>query len=652
MDHIDKTKAVLLVFLFLILFFILYFNVFSHRDLKEFSSVIVGSSKKSQDEESDISLKASNSSIFINQNVSAPPLLQNPATILHSLVDGSWRWGKDAEPFLSKGGGGSPPCEAYGYHQGCCVNFQNCVDFSGAFVLHDGSILQGLSELSPLLPSSARMLILGDSLSAYLRQSLVCLASREGQGSSEHRRVARQLEFANFFLPTGAVLAGTRQSQTCEILMAEEHIKTNSFEEYFNGFNVIVLNFGAWYHEKSELERCLTHVLPILARINMLPGKAAVFLNGWPSHFPILDGQWSEKYSSTHQYNCASARGSGNGGCLSVSTVEILAAQGFGASARMRGPTNFVGGCVPNANDVQSGWEGVISTAANRAGVPLVDISRIVGPLYSQHLQKFEVFDCSHICFATDVFAPVWDAITRSLLIAAAQSTSADNTSSSLRKVVSKGDSSSSLIIPLHLDFSSVCPTRSPLFAPRGSVFDRPHRSPELNVELIGGLKELRCGLLCSSTSNINDWASSHEILISFNVSPCLKDDRNVTVIIFADVYYEDLEYDMTQWNTSYPPRYGTETVYVGQTLIQKCIGSGNSWVFPLAVHGAWMVASAQAGDSLNLRIVACESSRQAGQRDGGMRLCDIKGALGCDIFPLLKINSKLSKTSECSCMQ
>ena len=97
----------------------------------------------------------------------------------------------------------------------------------------------------------------------------------------------------------------------------------------------------------------------------------------------------------------------------------------------------------------------------------------------------------------------------------------------------------------------------------------------------------------------------------------------------------------MTQWNASYPPRYGTETVYLGQTLVQGCCNKHEIWDFPIKVHGEWLVSSARYGDSFNLRVVACEASKQAGVRDGVLRMCALGGALGCDTFSVLGFNSK-----------
>jgi len=525
-------------------------------------------------------------------------------------VDGHWRFGVDAVGFTTPGGGGSPPCQEYGYHFGCCVNYQNCVGFDGAYVLNDGSSLLGVGHLTKILPKGGKLLVLGDSLSNYLSLSLECIDLRTKTLNS-----SRAL-FSDVTLTSGIQLS-FRGGQTCEI--AEQLF--GDMESFLGGFDALVVNFAAWYHDEASISSCLQRVLPLLGRINAQPGKAAVFLDQWPNHFPTSDGLWTEAWSAQAKHDCKTASKEGMG-CLSVSTLDVMNEQGFGSSARPRGPLGFVGACVPQIPSVIGGWNAIISAAASQHGVPLVQVSRIGRGLYSQHLQKFDVLDCSHLCYARDLFAPLWDAIVRRLLDAPRISERVKSDNFTSRPT-------------LDLDFDSVCPSRYPLLAIHGDLPRPPSRPTSnllLGISIDSGLQQVQ-KLLFEPCMRNQSYARTFVHPVLFTVDSCPL-HSSLSVIFFLDVYYADVSFLETG---EVKARHGMETVYLGQTVTKRCKRGATSisgtWDFPLLRHGEWLCDGVRRGDESVLRAVVCEADF-TGKRNGGQPLCTNGGALGCNIFP------------------
>ena len=525
----------------------------------------------------------------------------------HASVGGHWRHGADAAPFVTPGGGGTPICAAYGYQPECCVPCcaSNCEGFSSAYVLNDGSPLLSLGSLAPLLPPGKRLLVMGDSLGMYLGYSVNCLVpGAEGSSANE------------VTLPSGGTLLIERKNH-CET-GPPEGVALSQLEAYFATFDVIVVNFDARYESLGGLRACMEQLLPMLARVNGLGGKAAVLVDSWPGHFPTADGDY--------------ARG-----------------RTWPPVTRSRGPSAYVGNCVPHTSNLLSSRASLIGAMAAAQGVPVAEVSRVMKANYAGHLHRSGGVDCLHVCYARDLFAPLWDAVVRRALGVLHPPAAA----------AGGGGGAAGLLL---LDFGALCPALQPVLA----VATRPHLPAPLNrtltVAVTGGLPALRAAL--SNTSS-----SQHSLpLLHLTVAPCAS--AAVTVLLFVDVLYADLQVEAGKVQEAYlasnsssssssssaegPQRYGSESVFVGQELVACCRegqgqgqGQALQWNYSLALQRhPWLLAGIQHGDGVRLRAVACEAAVGGEGGEGRQPMCQREGALGCDSFELFAVLPYQSHTA------
>jgi hypothetical protein len=588
----------------------------------------------------------SNEKLAAAEAEATPPVTLPPREdVPQGPVSGHWRWGEDARGLATEGGGGSPPCKTYGYHLDCCVNHQNCVDFDGAYMNNDGSALLGVSELSPLLGPGKKMLVFGDSLSFYLGLSLACLADLKEVDSGFP--VGR-----GFQLPSGGVVH-LLNAQRCDLASAAY----GPLEAFFGSYDVVVLNWAAWYAQESEeaYSACLAYAMGLLKGMSASPGggKVGIFVDHWPAHFTTPDGHYLEELKTK-----------GGGGLSAHASVEALKSAGFGAWARERGPTRFVGACVPTAGHVVTGWNAKIRAAGAEWGVPIAHVSRVLKGLYRYHLEKYGALDCQHSCFARDLFLPVWDVIVRALLGAVALRNSSTTTgNSSLPPLLPSPPLPPHPVLPLHLDFDTLCPSRELWVDASGMAQTMawgsttlPHPS-SLSLEFDAtSLPALQSALLkaaaaaagaAASAAGISPTSSTPPLdsspgRVYFKVQPCFSPPRAITILWFLDVHYGDLALlrDMSA-NASRGGgmRSGFEEVFLGQTFIASSSSGGcgetHSWDFPVQRHAAWLAAGvAEKGDTASLRAVVCEAALTPA-RGGGAPMCAVNGALGCTSFPI-----------------
>lgn len=531
-----------------------------------------------------------------------------------ALSAGHWRWGADAAPFTLPS---SQHCAYYGYHRDCCTHEQNCEEgsFQGQYVLNDGSAFFGVPELDALLSGGKRMLVAGDSQSFYLGHALACLAGPSASAGDPH--VMPEIAYT---LPSGGVVT-LRLAQRCDILIGKP-----SLAAFYAGFDFIVANYGAWYRaDEAAITACMAEVMPVLAAIHKQPGKAVLFTSNWPSHFYTTDGVFTEDSLRTCVVEKADPRA-----CLSFSTVEELGRSGFGASARARGPTGYVGGCAPPPNDVSQGMNVIIQASSSAHGIPFADLSPILGPLYSAHLGKYKRLDCAHYCFSPAIFAPVWDLLVRTLHFGAALPHD------------QRTPVSSAYAPALGLDLEACCPRRDQLVSLFGELQTRSCTSPLLRVNVDGsGLHSLLEALTpCNGTS-----AAAVDILVSLSSG-----DEHArgghTVLVFLDVYYGDaaVMWPSSNGSTTGGPRHHYERVFLSQSATQAGFASNDDdpvqtvvATVPVDRHTSWVRRGVAAGDVYELRVVACARSfsNTTARRDGGRPLCAMGGALGYAVLPL-----------------
>lgn len=559
-----------------------------------------------------------------------------PAAVSPAPMSGHWRWGEDAKGLATEGGGGVPPCQLYGYHQGCCVNHQNCVDFDGYYVLNDGSALQNVTELSSLLGPGKRMIVFGDSLSYYLGLSLACLSNLKEVDSGFP--YGRGFEFAS-----GGVMH-VLNAQRCDLANASY----GPLEPFFSTYDVVVLNWAAWYAQENEeaYSSCLAFAMGLLKGINQMPGKVAIFVDHWPAHFITPDGHFLEEL-----------RAKGGGGLSAHSSFESLKNAGFGTWARERGPTRFVGACVPTAGHLVAGWNAKIRAAGAEWGVPIAHVSRVVQGLYRFHLEKYERLDCQHSCYARDLFLPVWDTIVRAILGAVAIRESINSPPLPLPSPIPYKP-----VLPLHLNFETLCPSQELWVDATGMIQTMAWGRGEgggasLSLELdAASLLALQSAIqqaaaaaavaaAASSSNNSSPPLDSSPGQIYFKVLPCFTPPIAITILWFLDVRYGDLALlnDIAATAGGGGLRRGFEEVFLGQSYILSGGGGGgkggcgelHSWEFPVQRHAAWLTAGvAEKGDTAALRAVVCEASLTPA-RGGKAPMCALNGALGCSSFQI-----------------
>lgn len=545
-------------------------------------------------------------------------VVQAPAASRAVLPDGHWRWGADAAPFATAST--YAPCAYYAYHEGCCMHNSQCANFSGAFVLNDGSALQGFAEIDAALAGGKRLLVIGDSMADYMGRALVCLVNLSPPPSVADTVVQ---------LPSGGAI-DVRKVQKCEGL--------GDISSLFAEFDFVVTSYGLWYHEfdgrheRDFLVGCFDEIMRAMAALRASPGKAGAFLSAQPMHFPSVDGA----HRMVHHREC----GDPAAACYQETSVDFLEAKGFGASARARGPFGTVSACRPPPAGMVQNWDAVSKALAEVHGIALVDLSRLLRDgFYGAHLANWEHLDCGHSCFSAALFAPVWDTITRTLLHAAS------------------AGPSSALQPPLTLSIDSICPQRFPPLAmiPADAVpgplvelltVSRPtfnvsrqrtlraaarakQASASLNVSVdINGLRRFYNALHLTSNDELSELP-----LINVDVGVVGGAGSAIVVLAFLEVFYFDIQ---AQAEGEEEPRRGFETVFLAQLSLAPPGRRGGMTRATLEAPVAkWMRAGAAQGDEFSLRVFACDSSGVAGPRSAGEPLCAAVGATGCAVVPI-----------------
>ena len=548
----------------------------------------------------------------------AAPAMPAPRAV---LPDGHWRWGVDAAPFASAPA--SVPCAYYAYHEGCCLRNSQCANFSGAFVLNDGSLLQGFREIDAALAGGKKLLVIGDSIAEYIGRALVCL---------EHLSPPPPVAATVVSLLSGGAI-DIRKVQKCEGL--------GDITAFFAEYDFVVASYGFWYHEdetrheRDFLVGCVDEVMRAMIALRAMPGKAGVFLSLQPTHFPSVDGV----HSMAFHREC----GDPAVACFQEASVEFLEAQGYGASARARGPSRIASACRPAPGGMVQLWDAVIKARAEAHGVAFVDMSRLLRDgFYGAHLANWGHLDCGHSCFSTALFAPVWDSITRTLLHAAA------------------AGPAGALQPPLSLSINSVCPQRYPplaiilaeavpgplvtlLTVPRPAVrlpANSSHQRRLLASEEQSAARSLAAGSALVVTVDSDGLqrfnkalhvAEAHaELLVDVDVSVAGGGGSSAVVLAFLEVYYFDIQ---AQAEGEEEPRRGLETVFLAQLALSPPARRGGKSKATLRARVAdWMREGAALGDEYFLRVFACESSGAAGPRSAGEPLCAASGAMGCAV--------------------
>lgn len=547
-------------------------------------------------------------------------VVQAPAALRAVLPDGHWRWGADAAPFATAST--HAPCAYYAYHEGCCMHDSQCANFSGAFVLNDGSALQGFAEIDAALAGGKRLLVIGDSMADYMGRALVCLGSLSPPPSVADTVVQ---------LPSGGAI-DVRKVQKCEGL--------GDISSLFAEFDFVVTSYGLWYHEfdgrhdRDFLVGCFDEIMRAMAALRASPGKAGAFLSAQPMHFPSVDGA----HRMVHHREC----GDPAAACFQETSIDFLEAKGFGASARARGPFGTVSACRPSPAGMVQNWDAVSKALAEVRGIALVDLSRLLRDgFYGAHLANWEHLDCGHSCFSTALFAPVWDTITRTLLHAAS------------------AGPTSALQPPLTLSIDSVCPQRFPPLAmiPADAVpgplvelltVSRPafNVSRQRTLRAAARAKQARASLsvtvgtdglrrfynaLHHLTSNSDEL--SELPLINVDLSVAGGAGSAIVVLAFLEVFYFDIQ---AQAEGEEEPRKGFETVFLAQLSLAPPERRGSVTRATLeAPVSKWMRAGAAQGDEYSLRVFACESSGVAVPQSAGEPLCAAVGATGCAVVPI-----------------
>ena len=199
-----------------------------------------------------------------------------------------------------------------------------------------------------------------------------------------------------------------------------------------------------------------------------------------------------------------------------------------------------------------------------------------------------------------------------------------------------KHDNSTGQLLPMQtaaLHFDSLCPSKHPMLALHGDVFEEPHPRRELQVLVDApGLSSLQHALSCP--------LSPAKASLKFSVTRCPLHACLVTVLFFAEVYYADLKYLEPGEQVE---RHGEETVFLGQatTACDNSTGMQHVWEFPLQHHGRWLSDGVSKGDAVALRAVACEAAAPAA-RDASVHMCSLEGAMGCNIFPVVELEKAI----------
>ena len=545
-----------------------------------------------------------------------PPLSRRPAAAAH-LPDGHWRYGAAAAPFAGSARGA---CAYYAYHEGCCTLNSTCTGFHAVYVLNDGSAPQGFAELDAALAGGRSMLVIGDSVPYYLGRALVCLG---GLSPAVTDTVVR--------LPSGGSI-DLRLIQKCEGM--------GDIVSIFSDFDFVVANYGSWYRgtDRDFFLGCVDEVMRAMA-VTAVPGKAAVFTTMQPTHFPSADGAF---LMALHR-NCAwiGPAGEEPTACLQHTSVKALDEAGYGASARPRGPLGVVSACRPAPRNMKQSWDAIIEARAAVHGVALVDVGRILRNQYGAHLGNYEHLDCLHSCFDRELFAPVWDAITRTLLFGAA---------AGVHPSVQRQP-------PLALSIDGACPSREPVVAlipaelrDGGDVFEMlsggagisagsPRASKSAPITGTGlhvtidasDLELLRQAFVDTIAAGEEARAGMAGLSVRLGVIHSRQQgSQSTAILLFLDVEYSDIA---TQVLGEPAPRRGFESVFLAHLVLPQHAGTV-PWRAQLP---AWAFAGAALGDAFSLRVFACEAAPTAGPRSGGdVPLCAADAEVGCSIAELI----------------
>lgn len=542
------------------------------------------------------------------------------------LPSGHWRWGTDASPFdaTSTGGGTilkNSSCAYYDYSGARA----DCSAFNGVYVLNDGSALRGFAELDILLAGGRKLLVVGDSISSHLGRSVACM---NGTTLGIDRELITTAD-----LPSGGRVDTMNLRK---VGFVREYAGTVA--ALFADYDFVLVNYGAWYQERDEFLQDLDEVMEALAAMNIERGRAGLFISMLPPHFASPEGSFVLEDHRTCDVPTP---------CLQETSIAVLAAAGYSASARARGPSNTVTACRPRPAGMLQEWNAVIESRAQAYGVPYVDQQRIFdNGFYAHHRKGIRYLDCFHICWNRALYAAVWDTIIRTLLYTDSLKVGTPaqpQLSLSVERLCPRHEV---LLLPrlFPIDLSDHVPQASFINVPvpdltaRRSA-ERPSPRPLVSLPRAAlsvaiesdGLDLFRNFLLASAIET-----AAGGVSVTIQVSAPLGSlPFGAAVLLFLDVLYADSKI-LVEGESA--PRSAFESVFLAHLELPPPQAKRGITSTTWRMNGgalSWAQAGAALGDSFELRVFACEADAAVGPRAGGRRLCARSEHTGCRIEPI-----------------